>query len=1023
MEWSAWRPENGAHAVNSVTCSALPEVNRVRTSAICTVFNETVEWDQVEGEWSIDGNSTATCPGGFMVTGCSCYSPAGSCTSGSTALSSTVCQVTSARGLETGVYNPVRAVAICVKLAAASDDEWISVVSSPSDPVDDAFTTVQCATGDVLVGCSCYGDHACDGAEILANHTCEAIHNGRNSDIGVRAQAICIPDSYVVETEIISQGHLGYPYAKDPGYDQWTHGWATGVVGARQDILIKCGTGTVATSCGYHHPRFINVSNGGYPVNDTHCAATSVGDHLEVSGTCLALDKFPFETVSQRFSGWTTTTTSVTCDTGHVLTGCECSSLNGGCTGGALPSVDGGGIWTCDVASPDGTAVRAAATCLDMTTSTGLLWGNESGTWFGDDSTTAACPMDYVMAGCGCYSAASTCGGARTYLDSRCRAFSLGSGTVHAFAVCLNTIIPTSAPSSLPTSTPSRIPSSVPSFEPSSIPTGTPSRCPSSLPTSFPSLGPTFPTTSPSVSPTSSPSGEPTPKPVYFGAAIGNVVDVSRNGRLWILVGWLPLTIVGAVLVQYTIWEQSRGTSLWARIGTFYGSKSATVFISQIDFASDTLFIGRQKFSTPILYLAALAAYVMPLVVFCIAYRSVVRSGVHSIVGFFRRFYGWLRSEKNDRCEYFLLNCLSLFVSITAGLVTIFLFFLFLFVLISWKLCSVPLIALAVLQPIQAKKKADDDNDNYDKKGQGDDKKVDVGEKKKADDEGDKGREMSKDRDWTETQKMDVELMFHSCKLSEILFESVPQLTIALIDAVFHALQYRNDTTITDAWDCEKRLCLKPWFRRRLITPWFLFTVSSALANIIFTVWPYVYYIGDAALKSGGLTTSVVRKGLDDVIKRYPPPKEINDAKHVRWFLRYVIDNRPEIPNEHVVTLTGSLIRRTLRRLSYQFSEKIYPGPAGDGVDVEHEKTESRQDVVLDVPERQENHEPYKRKAKNIDQLGQFKLKPLDVKPPMIEPSAPTLKEIIECGGQHGTKDKKGPTSAWSDTPAQYILV
>eukprot|EP00929_Paragymnodinium_shiwhaense_P049346 TRINITY_DN24896_c0_g1_i1.p1 TRINITY_DN24896_c0_g1~~TRINITY_DN24896_c0_g1_i1.p1 ORF type:complete len:2226 (+),score=381.55 TRINITY_DN24896_c0_g1_i1:132-6809(+) len=135
-------------------------------------------------EASEGAEAVASCPAGYKLTGCSCFSFDGSCAG--TRMVGEDCVAVNKRG-GLGVH----AQAVCGALA--EDISWTAANSSllHNDSAPDQVA-VACPEGSTLVSCSCFSsDGACAGSK-ASGRLCEAdLQDGANSSMQVSAHARC----------------------------------------------------------------------------------------------------------------------------------------------------------------------------------------------------------------------------------------------------------------------------------------------------------------------------------------------------------------------------------------------------------------------------------------------------------------------------------------------------------------------------------------------------------------------------------------------------------------------------------------------------------------------------------------------------------------------------------------------------------------------------------------------------------------------------------------------------------------
>jgi hypothetical protein len=191
--YSLWHACEGAFATGNSCTAQTVGGDAVRAEAICaptaTVGSNTTVWSNDPGGpgWSgtgDDAQTTATCPSGKELTGCSCFSWSGRC-DGAKATNNTTCMAQNA------IYGGgVLAQAICIPAGTANTRQE----SGLSATYDDAPVSTACPTGSNLTGCSCYSPwNSCDGSYAGSPfdnwNSCTAFNSSGGS--GVRAEAIC----------------------------------------------------------------------------------------------------------------------------------------------------------------------------------------------------------------------------------------------------------------------------------------------------------------------------------------------------------------------------------------------------------------------------------------------------------------------------------------------------------------------------------------------------------------------------------------------------------------------------------------------------------------------------------------------------------------------------------------------------------------------------------------------------------------------------------------------------------------
>ncbi|CAE8674203.1 unnamed protein product [Polarella glacialis] len=179
--YSPWSACDGAKSSGN-TCTAYNNGGSgVYAQARCASLPGASKWSEVLSgkSGSKDDNPTsASCPSGTVLTGCTCYSPWKGCDGAKS--SGNTCTAYNNGG--SGVYAQAR----CGSIPGAS--KWSEVLSGKSGGKDDNPTSAACPTGTYLTGCTCYSPwNACDGAKASGN-TCTAYNNGGS---GVYAQARC----------------------------------------------------------------------------------------------------------------------------------------------------------------------------------------------------------------------------------------------------------------------------------------------------------------------------------------------------------------------------------------------------------------------------------------------------------------------------------------------------------------------------------------------------------------------------------------------------------------------------------------------------------------------------------------------------------------------------------------------------------------------------------------------------------------------------------------------------------------
>lgn len=153
-------PCNGAQFVEPRTCRAFNSATGagVMASAICVQLGQlfittTTPAPPIVGAYAItvagqrspvydDGKSTATCPGGFVLTGCSCYADDLSC-EGAYGENSVCGAYNTAGG--TGVFAQARCAKDVVDQGTVSKD----VLSALSGFADESWTEATCPSGKV----------------------------------------------------------------------------------------------------------------------------------------------------------------------------------------------------------------------------------------------------------------------------------------------------------------------------------------------------------------------------------------------------------------------------------------------------------------------------------------------------------------------------------------------------------------------------------------------------------------------------------------------------------------------------------------------------------------------------------------------------------------------------------------------------------------------------------------------------------------------------------------------------------
>ncbi|KAJ8601471.1 hypothetical protein CTAYLR_005692 [Chrysophaeum taylorii] len=283
---------------------------------------------------------------------------------------------------------------------------------------------------------------------------------------------------------------------------------------------------------------------------------------------------------------------------------------------------------------------------------------------------------------------------------------------------------------------------------PSGLPTMLPgisqpsSFSPSSIALFAASTSPTFePPPRPS---TSRPSPRPSERPTYWGPQVFGANPQSeyfqRACASWCGI-FVTLSIVVLLYVYFTSRQKSKNL---ARV-------LFTIALSQFDYGGDTLFIGFNRFVTPVLFVAALATYLLPLAGFLLIYRRTV-------VGHLSRVYRsnakvLVRYERWDEMFKPVVQLASVCAFCLLLLLSVFGYLLVLFVFISCKLMCVSYFA-----------------DTFFQAG---------------------GQPCSRE---------EYELMFKSNILMELIFESSGELIIAVVDATFRSRQdFRQDQGIS-AW-------------------------------------------------------------------------------------------------------------------------------------------------------------------------------------------------------------------------------
>ena len=184
--YSPWAACDGAYTDNDV-CYAFARGNGKGVYAVarCVSFNNVsapAQSLQSEKSGSSANSSTSTtCPAGWTLTGCSCYSPWAAC-EGASIVGTDTCRADNKSGGR-GVYAEAR----CVQLGETHPSP---VLGPKSGTADDAAASVSCPADHALTGCTCAStDASCDGAYAI-DQECIALNRAGGS--GVKPQAMCV---------------------------------------------------------------------------------------------------------------------------------------------------------------------------------------------------------------------------------------------------------------------------------------------------------------------------------------------------------------------------------------------------------------------------------------------------------------------------------------------------------------------------------------------------------------------------------------------------------------------------------------------------------------------------------------------------------------------------------------------------------------------------------------------------------------------------------------------------------------
>jgi len=182
---SWWDTCDGAYAVDGTTCTAHNGGGNAATAqGICAVYPDktpadvtVVKGPQVEGD---DVVSSASCPAGSQLTGCSCESFWKNCDGAR--FTGETCEALAGGG--GGAW--AEAHASCV----AGDYTYMNVAGARSAAADDHTSDATCPEGFKLTGCTCHSWwKSCDGSMTEGN-TCKAYESGGGH--GVEAHARCV---------------------------------------------------------------------------------------------------------------------------------------------------------------------------------------------------------------------------------------------------------------------------------------------------------------------------------------------------------------------------------------------------------------------------------------------------------------------------------------------------------------------------------------------------------------------------------------------------------------------------------------------------------------------------------------------------------------------------------------------------------------------------------------------------------------------------------------------------------------
>jgi len=201
-------------------------------------------------------NPSVSCPSGYTLTGCSCYSPWRGCTTNNDGAQGTINGNTcSVQG------SSVQANARCVKdikVMAVSSSGW-------SGSGDDNAKEVDCPTGFKIRGCQCADASVCDGARTSGSNRC-SVWNG-NGGSGARARAFCAKDD-----------------RNSLGVSSSTSGWHNGAASA------SCPVGSVVTGCTcYSSWAGCSNSHGGMGTDGSISGQTCTvsGGLVSATATCM----------------------------------------------------------------------------------------------------------------------------------------------------------------------------------------------------------------------------------------------------------------------------------------------------------------------------------------------------------------------------------------------------------------------------------------------------------------------------------------------------------------------------------------------------------------------------------------------------------------------------------------------------------------------------------------------------------------------------------------------------------------